>query len=158
MNLDDDDSTLLHISWKNVYSGSAAVAKYINRHDLPDVIVTPQEDVIAAALVCNIVNIPLCIAHLVPKQKGIILDCMPKISKPIRSGVYTQSPQPTVMVFSTLIDNNRNAKELVSYYQKKGHTVTTVCIYTRSDVDNPPDYSWVKLTRFAKYTFPWQEQ
>jgi len=158
MNLDNDDSTLLHISWKNVYSGAAAVATYINRHELPDVIITTQEDAIPAALVCNIVNIPLCIAHLTPKQNGIILDCIPKISKPIRSGVYDQSPLPTVMIFSTLIDNFRNVDELVSYYQKKGHTVITSCIYSRKAVDNPPEYAWVKLTKFAKYTFPWQQK
>ncbi len=158
MTLDTDDSTLLHISWKNIYSGSAAVAKYIQRHELPDVIVTSQEDVIPAALVCNAVNIPLCIAHLTPKQNGIILNCIPKLDTPICSGVYKQSPLPTVMIFSTLIDNSRNVDELVSYYHKIGHTVNTSCIYSRKVVDNPPDYNWVKLTLSTKYLFPWQEE
>lgn len=157
MNLDKEDTTLLHISWNNINSGSTAVANYILRHELPDVIITSQEDVIPAALVCNATKIPLCIAHLTSKQNGIIVECMPKVGRPIVSGVYHQSPLPTIMIFSTMIDNTTNVDDLVSYYAKRGHNVNTSCIYSRKTVTNKPDYNWVKLTQSAKYRFPWQE-
>ena len=158
MKLDDDDGTLLHISWGNVNSGAQSMASHILRHKKPDVVIAQQEDVIIAALVCNIIEVPLCIAHLNPRQNGIVLDCMPKLSKPIRSGVYEQGALPSVAIISTLIDNYRNVDELASYYKKREHAVKTLCVYTRKDVDNPPDYNWVKLTKFAKYIFPWQEK
>lgn len=159
MRLDDDDNTLLHISWVNINSGATAMSEYMSCLELPDVIITRQEDVIAGALVSNAIEVPLCIAHIDSKQQnGTILDCMPKVDRSIRSGVYYQAPIPTIAIISTFIDNNKNVNDLVSYYKNRGHKVKTLCLYSRKEVETPADYTWVKITRHAKYLFPWQEK
>lgn len=158
MKLDDDDSRLLHISWRSINRGSNAIAAHISHHELPAVIVSTQEDAIIASLVCNIIELPLCIVHLNDRQNGIILDCIPKFGKPIRSGVYDQPPMPSVAIISTLVDNNRNVFDLSSYYKNRDHKVKTLCAYSWLDIDNLPDYSWVKLTKFSRVTLPWEKK
>ena len=158
MTTDPDDPKLLHISWGNVHSGVGILAEHINETKLPDVVIAKQEDAIVASLVCNEINVPLAIVHLNPRIDKIILDCIPKISKPINSGVYEQPPLPSVLIISTLIEDERNVDDLVSFYEARGHDVRTMCIYCRKQVDNPPDYKWVNLYRSVQYIFPWQEK
>jgi len=146
MKLDDNNPKLLHISWENIAHAADSMATHIMRHEKPDAVIAQQDDIIIAALVCNIIEVPLCIAHLNNRQNGIILNCIPKLGTPINSGS------------STFIDNYKNVDELVSYYQKRKHPVNVLCGYSRKDVDNPPDYSWVKLTKSISVDFPWEQQ
>lgn len=158
MKTDCDDPKLLHISWDNICNGAMVLVERINRTELPDVVITTEQDAIVASLVCNRINVPLCIIHLKNRQGTIILDCIPKITKPIRSGVYEQPSLPSILIISTIIENERNVDDIISYYKKLGHDVTTMCIYSRKEVDNPPDYSWVNLFHTIRYIFPWQEK
>ena len=155
---DKDDPKLLHISWGNVHSGAKVLSDQIRKNPLPDVVIASQEDVIVASLVTNNIKVPLCIVHLNNHVDGIILDCIPKITKPIRSGVYEQPALPTVLIISTLIENERNVDDIISYYKKRGHKVTTMCIYSRKNVEHKLDYHWVNLFRTVKYIFPWDEK
>ena len=155
---DEDDPKLLHISWGNVHNGAKVLSEQIRKAPLPDVVIARQEDVIAASLVSIDIEIPLCIVHLKDRIDGIILDCIPKITKPIRSGVYEQPSLPSVLIISTLIENERNVDDIISYYEKRGHNVTTMCIYSRKNVEHKPDYHWVNLFRTVKYIFPWDEE
>jgi len=158
MKLDDNDNRLLHISWENINSGTQAIANNISEAEKPDVIITTQEDVIPAALVCNIIDVPLCIAHLNSRQNGIVIECLPKIDTLIRSGCGDQPPLPTIGIISSLIDDRRNVDELVSYYQNRGHKVKTFCIYSRKVVDKPADYHWATLIKTIKCSFPWEDK
>lgn len=158
MKSDPDDPKLLHISWGNIHTGACVLANHINETVVPDVVIAKQEDAVAASLVCNEINVPLGIVHLNSRIDKIILDCIPKASRPINSGVYEQPALPSVLIISTLIENERNVDDLVSFYEDRGHNVTTMCIYCRKKVDNPPDYKWVNLFHSVRYTFPWQEK
>ena len=96
MKTDEDDTKLLHISWSNIYSGAKVLTEQIRKNSLPDVVIAREEDVITASLVANDIKVPLCIVHLKDRINGMILDCIPKITKPILSGVYEQPTLPTV--------------------------------------------------------------
>lgn len=151
---DFEDDGVFEISWSNIESGAKAIA--INIPSKTDVIVTTQEDVIAASLVSNELNLPLCIAHLENKVNGIRVECLPKFARPIRSGEYGQGGLPSIVIVSTLVDNNRNVNDLIKHYEKLGHDVTTMSIYSRKNAETPPDYHWTYILPPVTCRFPWE--
>jgi len=156
---DDLGLSTFNITWGNIKSGTEAITTNItNSGNIPDVILCDQADAIAASLVALGLGVPLAVAHTNPRVNNMILDCLPKLSNPIRSGEYVQATRPKIVIISTLIDDKRNVDDLVTHYTKHGHAVTTMCIYSRKTVINPSDYHWVLLSRYTHYTFPWNNK
>ena len=152
------DDGVFEISWTNIESGAKAITKNISKFESkPDVIISSQEDVVAASLVCNEVDLPLCVAHLERRVNGMLVDCLPKLARPIRSGEYSQASMPSIVIVSTLVDNKRNVNGLIKHYEKLGHNVTTMSIYSRKNVENPPDYYWTYLLASVTCRFPWEK-
>ena len=156
IDLDDLESKIFRISWENVNSGAEAIATNIsNNHDKPDVIICKQFDVTPASIVARILKLPLCVVYPDPRVNNIIVDSMPKFSKPIRSGEYNQ-PKPKVAIICSLVDDNQNVDDLVGFYSENKPTVMS--IYSRKNVINPPTYQWVRLANGVTAIFPWEEK
>ena len=153
--LDDLDSKIFRISWQNINSGAHVIARNIEKEHDVEVIICKQNDVIVASIVARLLDLPLCIVQTTPRQNGIIIECVPKFSKPIRSGEYNQ-PQAKVAIVTTMVDDGHNVEDLKVLYNSNKPTVHTV--YARANTTHPPDYHWVLIARGVNCIYPWEDK
>ena len=154
--LKDLDEKIFRISWQNIDSGARAIVSNIQReHDDVKAVVCWQHDAIAAAIVSRILDIPMGIVHAQEKINGMKVDCYPTFTSPIRSGEYNQ-PQPKIAIVTTMVDDEHNVDTLSAIYNANNPIVTSV--YSRKDIECPPDYHWSLIARGVECIYPWEEE
>lgn len=145
--------------WSQIEKACSDTVLAINTGDYNvDAVIAISPDLIPATIIAGSLNLPLF-----PVVHGPLLGSQhnlhPQINNPITSGLCTIPDIPSLLLITTVLDDDENINSVVKDYQRRGHVVELVTLFYCSGIDGTRTrFYWQFIQggqKSVKLTFPW---